>query len=138
MKTGRMIGLVREKGHSPGVESCETDLSRKTVTNFLNPMTLAHMPWQLTAYCITMPTAVLASQSFFTWRVWIISNKKNYLLVAVLMAICLACYGKLNWLKTSTGKREVEADFIVICRYCDTNGHLLRSTRRACFFRRVA
>ncbi|BGP20978.1 hypothetical protein JCM10213_003349 [Rhodosporidiobolus nylandii] len=61
-----------------------------SVTNYANPAGLAAMPWELTAYCFIMSTAVLLVQSFFLWRLYVVS--KNWMLAGALLAISFGCY----------------------------------------------
>ncbi|GAA6054838.1 hypothetical protein JCM3770_004099 [Rhodotorula araucariae] len=62
------------------------------VTYFIQPQKLALLPWELTAYCVVMPTAVLAVQFFYLYRLYAVSNR-NRLLVTVLLAFALGAWG---------------------------------------------
>ncbi|GAA5889868.1 hypothetical protein JCM6882_004346 [Rhodosporidiobolus microsporus] len=61
------------------------------VTYFTNPAGLLEMPWELTAYCVVMSTAVCLVQFFYLYRIYAVS--KNRIFVALFGALCLGCYG---------------------------------------------
>ncbi|TNY18762.1 hypothetical protein DMC30DRAFT_418557 [Rhodotorula diobovata] len=62
------------------------------VTYFMQIEKLALLPFELTAYCFVMSTAVLAVQLFYLYRLFAVSNR-NWVPVAVLGAISFGCYG---------------------------------------------
>ncbi|GAA5897702.1 hypothetical protein JCM8208_000236 [Rhodotorula glutinis] len=62
------------------------------VTYFVRPQDLARLPFELTAYCFVMSTAVLAVQCFYLYRLYAVSNR-NWIPVIILGGISLGCYG---------------------------------------------
>ncbi|GAA5982075.1 hypothetical protein JCM11641_004316 [Rhodosporidiobolus odoratus] len=73
------------------------------VKDYAQPTLLADMPFELTAYCVVMGTAVLLVQGFYLYRVGAVS--KNWYFVGVYGAICVGCYGVA----------------IYMCYYCATH-----------------
>ncbi|GAA5945911.1 hypothetical protein JCM3775_004440 [Rhodotorula graminis] len=67
------------------------------VTYFVRPQDLALLPFELTAYCFVMSTAVLAVQCFYLYRLYAVSNR-NWIPVALLGAISFGCYGIALWM----------------------------------------
>ncbi|BGP44083.1 hypothetical protein JCM10450v2_008300 [Rhodotorula kratochvilovae] len=67
-----------------------------TVNAFTDPTVLAVFPWTFTAYAVLAGPNVFLAQGFFTWRVWIISNRKNWWLPSIMLLLELtAC--ALSW-----------------------------------------
>ncbi|GAA5852815.1 hypothetical protein JCM9279_006193 [Rhodotorula babjevae] len=67
------------------------------VTYFIRPQDLARLPFELTAYCFVMSTAVLAVQCFYLYRLCAVSNR-NWIPVIVLGGISFGCYGIALWM----------------------------------------
>ncbi|GAA6061541.1 hypothetical protein JCM10212_002748 [Sporobolomyces blumeae] len=82
-----------------------------TVQGFLNPTILLEMPRELIAFCVTMPGAVLVVQAFFLWRCWIVSGRRSYILVVVLAAMCLGCFGIATYLAAYCARHDWIDDF---------------------------
>ncbi|TNY22270.1 hypothetical protein DMC30DRAFT_415272 [Rhodotorula diobovata] len=63
-----------------------------TVKAFTDPNVLALFPPNLIVYaCITGPN-VLLTQGFFTWRVWVVSGRKNWIVPSIMtVLVLLAC-----------------------------------------------
>ncbi|GAA5838146.1 hypothetical protein JCM11251_004724 [Rhodosporidiobolus azoricus] len=61
-----------------------------TVTYFLDPTGLLEMPWELTAYCFVMGTAVMLVQLFYLYRIAAVS--RNYIFVGIFGVLCLGCW----------------------------------------------
>ncbi|GAA6001950.1 uncharacterized protein JCM10292_001765 [Rhodotorula paludigena] len=75
-----------------------------TISAFSNPTVYTAIPWPYIGYAVLGPNVLLA-QGFYTWRVWIISNKKAWPLASVMLLIqvaacCLAFY-LTHWAATA-------------------------------------
>ncbi|BGP44078.1 hypothetical protein JCM10449v2_008135 [Rhodotorula kratochvilovae] len=54
---------------------------------------LTSMPWQFAAFIIMTSTAVFSVQLFYGWRVWVVSQRENRVLVGVIAAFAVAMLG---------------------------------------------
>ncbi|GAA5858022.1 hypothetical protein JCM8547_006667 [Rhodosporidiobolus lusitaniae] len=64
-----------------------------SVEGFMNPLLLTEIPWEMVAYCFCTGLGVVICQSFYIWRIWIVSSRRNIPLVAVLTSILLGGFG---------------------------------------------
>ncbi|GAA5852874.1 hypothetical protein JCM9279_006210 [Rhodotorula babjevae] len=89
-----------------------------TVKAFLDPNVLALFPPQLVVYACMTGMNVLLAQGFFTWRVLVVSNRKNWVLPGVMMvlqvtACCFAFY-LASWVRSHTYMTEFgEAKWLI-------------------------
>ncbi|BGP44081.1 hypothetical protein JCM10450v2_008298 [Rhodotorula kratochvilovae] len=69
-----------------------------TVKALPQPQIFAYLPWTFEVYaCLTGPSVLLA-QAFFTWRLWVISERKNWWLPSFLLLTEGTACGLALWL----------------------------------------
>ncbi|BGP36069.1 cyclin-like protein interacting with PHO85 [Rhodotorula toruloides] len=94
--------------------ACNADWSYNwTVTNYGNIFILKRMVWHLSAYCGMMTSAVAIVQCFFCWRVWVASQRKNFVFPGFILACTLAMWGigiYLTWFLAISEKLESFVD----------------------------
>ncbi|BGP52328.1 hypothetical protein JCM10450v2_008299 [Rhodotorula kratochvilovae] len=81
-----------------------------TVKSFTDSNVLALFPWTFVAYAVLTGPNVLLTQGFFTWRVWIVSNRKNWWLPAIMLVLqltaCAMCWYLAHWINQATYMTE--------------------------------
>ncbi|GAA5889795.1 hypothetical protein JCM6882_004326 [Rhodosporidiobolus microsporus] len=84
------------------------------VNGFMNPLLMAELPWEMVAYCFTTGTAVLITQTFYTWRIWVVGQRKNYVLVGFLLGIGFAAFACEMRMMAFCIERTQLADFVEV------------------------
>ncbi|GAA5879623.1 hypothetical protein JCM8547_003551 [Rhodosporidiobolus lusitaniae] len=89
-----------------------------SVKYFAQPQMLAYWPWQLTAYAFVTGPTILAAQLFFTWRVWVVSGRKAYLLVGALLLIVVGAVGCCLYMGVWASNAVMLTEFTGIAGAC--------------------
>ncbi|GAA6046423.1 hypothetical protein JCM3770_004912 [Rhodotorula araucariae] len=84
---------------------------RYAVTGQLHPAKLFELPVEFCIYSLITGLTVLIAQGFFTWRIWIISGRKNHIFPGIVLAIQLAAFGVAIYMIYAALQRPLFADF---------------------------
>ncbi|GAA5889782.1 hypothetical protein JCM6882_004321 [Rhodosporidiobolus microsporus] len=88
------------------------------ITFFGQPQQFGMWPWQLTAYAAVTGPMVLVAQLFFTWRLWIVSGKKAYILTGLTLLIALGAMATCYYMFSFALKAQLLTEFTEIASAC--------------------
>ncbi|GAA6009502.1 hypothetical protein JCM10207_003805 [Rhodosporidiobolus poonsookiae] len=79
------------------------------IVGFTNPLVMSEMPWELTVFACNVNIAVTTCQTFFLWRIWVIS--KSWPLVAGLFTLTFGSASLMLYIMVQTIIKDALADF---------------------------
>ncbi|GAA5944406.1 hypothetical protein JCM3775_006621 [Rhodotorula graminis] len=82
-----------------------------TIKVFADPTIVAQLPETFTVYAIFTGVTVLVAQVFFTWRLWVISERRNWWLPVGMLVLELTAAGLAMYLAWWTDKTMYLASF---------------------------
>ncbi|BGP39188.1 hypothetical protein JCM10450v2_003144 [Rhodotorula kratochvilovae] len=77
----------------------------------LDPMVLVALPKPFIVYSCLTGLTILLVQAFFTWRIWIISGRKNYILPGIILLCQLAAFGIALYMVYAATQRPLFREF---------------------------
>ncbi|TNY21218.1 hypothetical protein DMC30DRAFT_416239 [Rhodotorula diobovata] len=80
----------------------------------LNPAMLLELPVHFTIYSVITGIAVLSAQGFYTWRLWIISDKRNPWFPGFVAVCQLGAYGVSLYMVYGATQCKLFSDFVQI------------------------
>ncbi|GAA5844031.1 hypothetical protein JCM9279_003707 [Rhodotorula babjevae] len=84
---------------------------RYAVEGQLDPSILVLLPPQFIVYSAITGVSILLVQGFFTWRIWIISGRSNYVFPAVLALLELSAFGIALYMIYEATQRKLFREF---------------------------
>ncbi|GAA5923828.1 hypothetical protein JCM3775_000519 [Rhodotorula graminis] len=77
----------------------------------LDPSILVLLPPQFIVYSAVTGVSILLVQGFFTWRIWIISGKKNFIFPGIIAVLELSAFGIALYMIYEASQRKLFREF---------------------------
>ncbi|KAE9399539.1 hypothetical protein BT96DRAFT_687230 [Gymnopus androsaceus JB14] len=84
------------------------------VTNYANPTALTLMHWALPAEGLFLSTCGVIVQLFYVWRLWIMSDMKNWVLPAVIGCLSIMGWCTMCWVTHVLATHSLISDFTLL------------------------